>query len=155
MVDGFISALHTHDGSQLEVVAERLGARLDVPGEGVAQLLSTNTAGVLGLRRLLLPFRDYVQWNPADDIIGCFGYGRRRRPGGSSAHRLSLRSWTAVVTPGETFGRNPRSRRFSSGANKQHRPSILFGPARPLRSSLERSAVAAKAARVGRGKLDE
>jgi hypothetical protein len=70
VVDGFISALHTHDGSQLEVLAQRLGARLDVPNEGVAQLLSDNAAGVLGCRRLVWPFRTFVQWNPADDIIG-------------------------------------------------------------------------------------
>lgn len=69
VVDGLISALHTHDGSQLEVVADRLGARLDVPAEGVAQLLSANAAGVLGRRRLVWPFRNFVQWNPADDTI--------------------------------------------------------------------------------------
>lgn len=69
VVDGLVSALHTHDGSQLDVVAERLGARLKVPRERVADLLSANPAGVLGLRRLLWPFRDFVQWNPADDII--------------------------------------------------------------------------------------
>lgn len=60
-VDGFISALQTHDGSELAVVAERLGARLGLPREGVADLLLANPAGVLGLRRLLWPFRDFVQ----------------------------------------------------------------------------------------------
>lgn len=69
LVDGFISALHTHDGTHLPVVAERLGARLNVPADRVAELLSVNAADLLGLRRLLWPFRDFVQWNPADDII--------------------------------------------------------------------------------------
>lgn len=69
LVDGFVSALHIHDGSDLDVVAERLGTRLVVPPDRVAEALSVNAGGVLGLRRLLWPFRDFVQWNPADDII--------------------------------------------------------------------------------------
>lgn len=46
-VDGFISALHTHDGSELAVVAERLGARLGLPREGVADLLLANPPACL------------------------------------------------------------------------------------------------------------
>jgi hypothetical protein len=69
LVDGVICALHTHDGTQLELVAERLGTRLSVPAADLAGLLSGNPSGVLGARRLLWPFRDFVQWNPADDAI--------------------------------------------------------------------------------------
>jgi len=97
-VDGFISALHTHDGTGLEVVAERLGARLGVPREGVADLLLANPAGVLGLRRLLWPFRDFVQWNPADDIIGWL----RVRAEAASAWQLS-----AKVSVFDRDGRGP------------------------------------------------
>lgn len=69
LVDGVISALHAHDGTQLDVVAARLGQRLGVPAREVASLLIANPAAVLGTRRLLWPFRDFVQWNPADDML--------------------------------------------------------------------------------------
>ncbi len=69
LVDGVISALHTHDGSRLDVVAERLSRRLGLPINQVGALLMDNPAAVLGRRRLLWPFRDFVQWNPAEDDI--------------------------------------------------------------------------------------
>ncbi len=69
LVDGVISALHTHDGTQLELLAERLGERLSVPAHHLAGLLTGDLAAVLGARRLLWPFRNFVQWNPADDGI--------------------------------------------------------------------------------------
>ena len=68
LVDGVVSALHRHDGSQLELVAERLSGRLAVPTDHVAQLLTGDPA-VLGTRKLLWPYRQFVQWNPADDAI--------------------------------------------------------------------------------------
>jgi hypothetical protein len=57
-------------GPPLKFYDARDNLRLDVPAEGVAQLLSANAVGVLGRRRLVWPFRNFVQWNPADDIIG-------------------------------------------------------------------------------------
>jgi hypothetical protein len=69
IVDGVVSALHTHDGTQLDVVADRLGDRLSLPSRHVADLLTARPAAGLGERRLLWPFRDFVQWNPADDGI--------------------------------------------------------------------------------------
>jgi hypothetical protein len=68
LVDGVVSALHRHDGSQLEVLAERLSGRLAVSADHVARLL-TGDAEVLGTRKLLWPYRNFVQWNPADDAI--------------------------------------------------------------------------------------
>jgi hypothetical protein len=68
LVDGVVSGLHSHDGSQLELVADRLSVRLGVPSDYVARLLMGDPA-VLGTRKLLWPFRDFVQWNPADDAI--------------------------------------------------------------------------------------
>ncbi len=62
LVDGVVSALHTHDGTHLEVVADRLSERLRVSPEEVAALLTHNAAAVLGARRLLWPFRRFVQW---------------------------------------------------------------------------------------------
>ena len=51
------------------MVAERLGERLGVPARDVARLLTANPTAILSRRRLLWPFRDFVQWNPADDAI--------------------------------------------------------------------------------------
>ena len=69
LVDGAVSALHVHDGSHLQVVSQRLASRLDACTTELADMLQTNPAGVLGERRLLWPFREFVQWNPADDAI--------------------------------------------------------------------------------------
>ncbi len=69
LVDGVVSALHTHDASQLAPISERLGRRLRTSPAEVAALLSANPSGVLGERRLVWPFGDFVQWNPADDAI--------------------------------------------------------------------------------------
>lgn len=68
LVDGVVSALHRHDGSQLELLTERLSGRLAVSADHIARLLTGNAA-VLGTRNLLWPYRDFVQWNPADDAI--------------------------------------------------------------------------------------
>ena len=68
LVDGVVSAIHRHDGSQLELLAERLSGRLAVPADRVAQLLTGDPAA-LGTRKLLWPYRQFVQWNPADDAI--------------------------------------------------------------------------------------
>ena len=74
LVDGVVSALHRHDGSQLELLAARLSGRLAVPADHVARLLTGNAA-VLGTRRLLWPYREFVQWNPADDAIASLRVG--------------------------------------------------------------------------------
>lgn len=74
LVDGVVSALHRHDGSQLELLAERLSGRLAVPADHVARLLTGNAA-VLGTRRLLWPYREFVQWNSADDAIASLRVG--------------------------------------------------------------------------------
>lgn len=69
LVDGVVSPLHTHDGTHLEVVADRLSERLHVSPAELAALLTHNPAGVLGARRLPWPFRRSVRWNPADDLL--------------------------------------------------------------------------------------
>ena len=69
VVDGFVCALHRHDGTALDTVAQRLGARLGERAERVGDLLVANPVAALGVRRLLWPFGGYVQWNPADDGI--------------------------------------------------------------------------------------
>lgn len=69
VVDGFICALHRHEGTALDMVAQRLGARLGASAERVGELLVANPVAALGVRRLLWPIGDFVQWNPADDGI--------------------------------------------------------------------------------------
>ncbi len=67
LVDGLISALHTHDGSDEALVVERLAGQLEERGAVVRARLADRGRAVLGVRRLLWPWRDGVQWNPADD----------------------------------------------------------------------------------------
>ena len=68
LIDGIVAGFHEHDDSaSLDLVASRVGAQISVPAEEVRSLLSRNAAGILGSRRLLWPWRDGVQWNPADD----------------------------------------------------------------------------------------
>ena len=72
LIDGLISAFHVHNGVDLEVVAERLGRQLSITPGRVARLLLDKQHEVLGERRLLWPWRDRVQWNPADDaLVAC------------------------------------------------------------------------------------
>jgi len=91
LVDGVIAALHTHDGTALADVSDRLRAQLpgsdasdiaqlpgsdasdiaQLPGSDasdIAQRLVDDDAAVLGPRRLVWPRASGVQWNPADDL---------------------------------------------------------------------------------------
>ncbi|MBW3551415.1 MAG: hypothetical protein KY442_11615, partial [Proteobacteria bacterium] len=45
LVDGVVSALHRHDGSQLELLAERLSGRLAVPADHVEGVLGQHVHG--------------------------------------------------------------------------------------------------------------
>jgi len=67
LFDGILSAFHSHNGQRIELVAEILARKLNLPGrEAAGHLLSADMAA-LGVRHLLWPWRDSVQWNPADD----------------------------------------------------------------------------------------
>jgi len=68
LLDGLVSSLHCHDGSAMDVVLPRLCARLEARATDVERSLMTGPAE-LGTRSLLHPFRDGVQWNPADDVF--------------------------------------------------------------------------------------
>lgn len=80
VVDGFVCALHRHDGTELDLVAQRLGDRLGASAERVGELLVANPVSALGVRRLLWPFGDFVQWNPADDGIVRLHVGTQPSP---------------------------------------------------------------------------
>ncbi len=67
LFDGIISAFHSHDGAMLEQVSDRLARKLGVEAREVADHLLSDSAAVLGRRRLVYPWGKSVQWNPADD----------------------------------------------------------------------------------------
>jgi hypothetical protein len=72
VLDGLISALHAHDGSAIELVADRLARSISVEPHVVRALLLDEDWAVLGTRKLLWPRGESVQWNPADDAcVAC------------------------------------------------------------------------------------
>jgi hypothetical protein len=69
LVDGVIAALHVHDGSAIAALGDRLAHQCSgVSAKHVRELLTEETAAVLGERRLVWPRAHGVQWNPADDL---------------------------------------------------------------------------------------
>ena len=92
LVDGVVAALHAHDHpASIDLVAGRIAAQLGAPVDEVRSLLGQNGPAILGARRLLWPWRDGVQWNPADDLCGAFRIRRATRaaaPGDSATWRL-------------------------------------------------------------------
>jgi hypothetical protein len=69
LLDGLISSLHSHDGTSMGVIAERL--RVQAPtasADELATMLADDAGAVLGKRRLLWARANGVQWNPADDL---------------------------------------------------------------------------------------
>jgi len=67
MLDGIISAFHSYQGGQLSEVSKRLAVTLPSNSNHISNLLMDNSLSVLGSRRLLYPYQNNVQWNPADD----------------------------------------------------------------------------------------
>lgn len=67
MLDGVIAALHSHDGSAIEVIADLLARPTGLGRSQIQQMLMPEREAPLGRRRLLSPYRNFVQWNPADD----------------------------------------------------------------------------------------
>lgn len=72
LVDGILAASHAHDGSMLHEVTSQLARALSIPAQDIAELLLDTSDAALGVRRLLWPWREGVQWNPADDrCVAC------------------------------------------------------------------------------------
>jgi len=69
LLDGLLSALHVHDGGDLLELATRLGSRLGQIPDETARLLMDDSFAVLGPRRLLHRFGEWLKWNPADDCL--------------------------------------------------------------------------------------
>lgn len=68
LFDGIISAFHSHDGAKLQQVSHRIAAKLDVEAAEVAEHLLSDNVSVLGRKQLVWPWRESVQWNPADEL---------------------------------------------------------------------------------------
>lgn len=69
LIDGIIVAFHSYSGEQLGEVSQRVSRQLDIPQEDVERMLMDSQYAVLGKRKLIWPFKNGVQWNPADDEI--------------------------------------------------------------------------------------
>jgi hypothetical protein len=79
MLDGLVSALHCHDGSNPDVLRPRLTASGD-PSEMWHMLCDSSTA-VLGRRTLIRAPGSRLAWNPADHL--CTAFRVRVRSGGT------------------------------------------------------------------------
>jgi hypothetical protein len=65
LLDGVISGMHAYTGLQLPEVGARLARMLGVAPHEIEDLL--RGSGPLGPREVVRPYRERVQWNPADD----------------------------------------------------------------------------------------
>jgi len=77
LLDGLVSALHSHDGSSHEVIAASLGDVGDA--ERLWRLLNDPAGAILGRRRLVRPHGSRTAWNPADELCGAFRVTRGNR----------------------------------------------------------------------------
>jgi hypothetical protein len=67
LLDGVTSALHSDVNPNQEAMA-RLAKKTGWRAEEILHRLRFPKAPVLGPRRLLDAYRDFVKWNPADDL---------------------------------------------------------------------------------------
>ena len=67
LLDGIISSFHTHDGSDIFEISERVAKMLGENPEMVHKMLLDSKMNLLGKRKLLYKRSKGVQWNPADD----------------------------------------------------------------------------------------
>jgi len=68
LIDGITSALHCHDGSNIDYVSRQLGKNLGLrDGTLTKSLLEGSTNALFGRTDLLCRHGDNLQWNPKDD----------------------------------------------------------------------------------------
>ena len=67
--DGIMAACSRHDGSEINLVAERLATALDIDQKDLICLLGDKTMAILGARKLVRPRGSGLQWNPNDDLL--------------------------------------------------------------------------------------
>ncbi|WDL98481.1 hypothetical protein [Alicyclobacillus sp. ALC3] len=66
LLDGIVSSFHTHDGSHLSDVTNRLGSLTGLSSEYIETLLMDSDKAVFGRKRLIYPRGHGVQWAPND-----------------------------------------------------------------------------------------
>jgi hypothetical protein len=69
LLDGIISAFHSHEGKYRIDVSELLADKLRTDKVEIQNMLSDVQNAVLGSRNLIHPFGKGIQWNPADDLF--------------------------------------------------------------------------------------
>ncbi len=67
VLDGIISSFHTHNGSDIIELSERLAKILGENEHTVEKMLMDSQMNILGTRNLLHKFGQNIQWNPADN----------------------------------------------------------------------------------------
>lgn len=70
LLDGFVSSLHSHDGSDEHHVRRAL-LPVGPPGE-LWESLNSPDGSPLGQRRLVRPHKERIAWNPADERCSAF-----------------------------------------------------------------------------------
>lgn len=68
LLDGIICAFHVHDGTNMSLLSGRLADLTGMDKGTVENMLMDSANSILGKTRLLHPFGQGVQWNPADDL---------------------------------------------------------------------------------------
>lgn len=69
LLDGVVSAFHVHDGSHGVELAERLAGTVRGDPGRILTALVDERWDLLGRRVLVRPYRNGVQWNPADERL--------------------------------------------------------------------------------------
>lgn len=68
LIDGITSALHCHDGSNIDYLSRQLGKNLGLSDDAlIGTLLEDSSHALFGRTNLLYPYRNNVKWNPQDD----------------------------------------------------------------------------------------
>lgn len=71
LIDGIVSAMHP--GMRIQGAAvERLVQATHWPRQEILRRLETPAASILPEREVLRPYRDFIQWNPADELCDEF-----------------------------------------------------------------------------------
>ena len=96
---GGFYVIEAADSASLDLVASRISAQIPVPAEEVRSLLSGNAAGILGPRRLLWPWRDGIQWNPADDRCSAVRIRRESRDATDRDGGVRIRGSLVEIAP--------------------------------------------------------
>ncbi|RJE47920.1 hypothetical protein A7K50_01365 [Dehalobacter sp. MCB1] len=68
LLDGIISSVHVHDGTNISLLSERLSDLIGTDQSTAENMLMDSATAVLGKINMLHPYRQGVQWSPADDL---------------------------------------------------------------------------------------